>query len=159
MHDESVYARSVANYLGVKLVEIPISDIGFEKFESIVEKLDEPFIDSSILPTYIVAEAVGKEHKIALTGDGADELFAGYKHYQRALVILRNKKLLNLFKPMLTILTHLLKRRANNKVKRWLENASQISHNKAFYNMQLMMQPCLTVYSPMNVIYRTKEIS
>src|SRR5207248_147768 len=44
-------------------------------------QFDEPFDDSSLLPTYLVSKAISQDIKVALSGDGGDELFAGYKLY------------------------------------------------------------------------------
>ena len=49
----------------------------------ICENIDEPFIDSSMIPTFFLAREVGKYTKVVLGGDGADELFGGYNHYKR----------------------------------------------------------------------------
>ena len=45
------------------------------------KQFDEPGGDQAIIPTYLISKVIGKEAKVALSGDGGDELFAGYGHY------------------------------------------------------------------------------
>lgn len=54
----------------------------FSTIDKIVHHTDQPFGDSSALPTYYVSQLAGQELKVILGGDGADEVFGGYKHYQ-----------------------------------------------------------------------------
>jgi asparagine synthase (glutamine-hydrolysing) len=140
-YDESLVAKQVAKHIGVKLIEVPITELKFSTFEKIIDKLDEPFVDTSILPTYLVAEAVGLDHKIAITGDGADEVFGGYKHYQRAL---RLQKLSNL--PMFSthffeLLSMIFHHQNKTRYARWSENCRSIIKGVPFYNMHLIDKP------------------
>jgi asparagine synthase (glutamine-hydrolysing) len=80
--DESPYARQTAQMLGVE------SDIHMFDEKTARGKLcdallayDEPFGDSSSLATYLLCEHVARDYKVALGGDGGDEVFAGYKKY------------------------------------------------------------------------------
>lgn len=81
--DESDIAASIAEKIGSKHHEIVLTHE--EDVLSIIDKvLDEPFIDSSIIPTSLLFEAISKQgFKVAVGGDGADELFGGYKKYNR----------------------------------------------------------------------------
>ena len=81
--DESSYARRVARHLGTEHIEIPVSknDIHEQIFQA-MDSFDEPFADSSALAVYMLSRKVREHVKVALSGDGADELFGGYnKHY------------------------------------------------------------------------------
>jgi asparagine synthase (glutamine-hydrolysing) len=81
--DESSYARTVAESLGVKH-ELRVFSVN-ELIQSIFmlpEILDEPLADASILPTYLLSRFTAQRVKVALSGDGGDELFAGYPTYQ-----------------------------------------------------------------------------
>jgi len=81
--DESFYARKVAEALGTEHHEFFLSadDISAELGEYI-RAFDEPFGDSSGIPTYILSKMTRPHVKVALTGDGGDELFAGYSKYE-----------------------------------------------------------------------------
>jgi len=77
--DESSYAKEIANFFGVKNSQ-KILDLETMKnlCPKILEKLDEPIGDASILPTYFLSEFAKKHITVALSGDGGDEMFAGY---------------------------------------------------------------------------------
>jgi asparagine synthase (glutamine-hydrolysing) len=77
--DESHYARKVARYLGTEHNEMILtSKKAIELVSDISSVLDEPFADSSIIPTYLLSRFARQKVKVVLGGDGGDELFAGY---------------------------------------------------------------------------------
>ena len=77
--DESSHARAMAGALGTDHHE-SICDLNAARdlMEDVLAKLDEPMGDASILPTYLLCQFARTEVKVALSGDGGDELFAGY---------------------------------------------------------------------------------
>ena len=77
--DESAHARSMAEALGTTHRE-SILDLGSAQnlMAEVLERLDEPMGDASILPTYLLCRFASTQVKVALSGDGGDELFAGY---------------------------------------------------------------------------------
>jgi asparagine synthase (glutamine-hydrolysing) len=81
-YDESAIARQVADHLRTDHTEIRLdaSDV-LDMVPKIPDWFDEPFADSSQLPTYLVAQATRQHVTVALSGDGGDELFAGYPKY------------------------------------------------------------------------------
>ncbi|PHS12430.1 MAG: asparagine synthase (glutamine-hydrolyzing) [Kangiella sp.] len=81
--DESSHAIQVAKHLNIDLnvIEITNKDI-LDAFNNIGELLDQPFADSSMIPTYLVSQKTRQSVKVALGGDGADELFAGYVNFK-----------------------------------------------------------------------------
>jgi len=81
--DESDYARQVARHLGTEHRELTLEpDILLGLIPKLPSLLDEPLGDASIIPTYLLAEFTRRHVKVALGGDGGDELFAGYPTLQ-----------------------------------------------------------------------------
>lgn len=80
--NETPYARAVAGRFGTEHHEFTIRPNIHEVLNYLTGFLDEPFGDSSMLPTYLVSRLARQFVKVVLSGDGGDELFAGYDHYQ-----------------------------------------------------------------------------
>ena len=80
--DESAYAKQVASALGLELVSLNLEDISIDNFSKSIFHADQPLGDSAIIPTYLIAKSIGEHVKVVLSGEGADELFHGYDHYQ-----------------------------------------------------------------------------
>ncbi len=79
--DETALARTLATRYGAQLTLIDIRPEIRNIFEPIVRALDEPHADDSAIPTWLLSQAVGANYKVALTGIGGDELFAGYRRH------------------------------------------------------------------------------
>ena len=84
--DERAHARAVAGSAGAVTVDISIGPEDFWRdLPRIVAAMDDPSADYAIVPTFLLAEAVRREGlKVVLTGEGGDELFAGYGRYRSA---------------------------------------------------------------------------
>ena len=103
-YNESIHAKKVANYLNTNHTEFIISENeAINELEKIIEHMDEPFADSSVLPTMMVSKMARKYVTVCLSGDGGDEQFMGYGAYNWANR-LRNPILWNLRYPIFKFL-------------------------------------------------------
>jgi asparagine synthase (glutamine-hydrolysing) len=80
-YNEAHHAKQVANYLGTNHHEEILSPDPAVVVEKISQVLDQPFADSSIVPTYLLAKFARENLIVALGGDGGDEVFGGYDRY------------------------------------------------------------------------------
>jgi asparagine synthase (glutamine-hydrolysing) len=79
--NELLYARQVAEKYGTEHHEILVEPDSISLIRKLVDHFDEPFGDYSAIPTYIVSEFAARHVKVALSGDGGDELFGGYDSF------------------------------------------------------------------------------
>lgn len=84
--DESPYARMVSARLGIPHREIQISSGAgsLDEVHRIMDQFDQPFADSSAIPTYLLSREIRKHVKVVIGGDGGDEMFGGYSRYHYA---------------------------------------------------------------------------
>lgn len=82
-YDESEHARRVAEALGSPLTVERVSMEALDLLDKLIDIYDEPFADSSAIPTYSLCEMTRRHVTVALSGDGGDELFGGYRRYQK----------------------------------------------------------------------------
>lgn len=81
-YNETDKAKTVANLIKSNHHEFILKEKDLENdINKIILNFDEPFADSSMLPTYLVAQKTSQDLKVALTGDGGDEVFGGYNKY------------------------------------------------------------------------------
>ena len=103
-YSEAKYAKKIAQHLGTDHTELYVSS---KKAMEVIPKLpsiyDEPFSDSSQIPTYLVSQLAKQHVKVALSGDGGDELFCGYNRY------VMSKKFSNIYRYMPLSLRKILK--------------------------------------------------
>jgi asparagine synthase (glutamine-hydrolysing) len=89
-YDEAPFARLVAQRFATEHVELAAEPATFELVPSLARQYDEPIADPSMVPTFLVSRLVRQHAKVALGGDGGDELFGGYGHYS---FLLREERL------------------------------------------------------------------
>ncbi|MDD3875791.1 MAG: asparagine synthase (glutamine-hydrolyzing) [Bacteroidales bacterium] len=108
MFDETHYANLVAQKLKTNHTVFSLTnDDLLENLFNVLDYIDEPFADSSAIAVYILSKHTRKHVTVALSGDGADEMFAGYNKQQAEYMVIKNSmllKMLSIFKPMLSLL-------------------------------------------------------
>ena len=102
-YDESVYAKETANYLGTKHHEMIMTENQLlEVLTDLPKYYDEPFADSSQLPSMLVSKFAKENITVALSGDGGDEFFCGYVSYDEQVVMQRLEPWLNIVRACTT---------------------------------------------------------
>jgi asparagine synthase (glutamine-hydrolysing) len=86
-YNESEHAKLIANHFGTEHIDLEAKDSTIDLLPILARQFDEPLVDSSMLPTYIVSHLIKKHCTVALGGDGGDELFGGYSIYNRFMKI------------------------------------------------------------------------
>lgn len=119
--NELPYAREVAKRCGTEHHEAGVEVDAFQLLPKIIAGFDEPFADSSALPTYLVSEFARREVTVALSGDGGDELFAGYLWTWKEIWLERYRRL-----------PRSLKRSLESMV---LKNGYQPERERGFFNL------------------------
>lgn len=95
-YDESIAARDTAKHIGIKHHVLECNPDPAHNLIRLIEQLGQPFGDSSLLPTHWVSSAAREHVKVALSGDGADELFGGYRRHTITPILNKWHHLLNL---------------------------------------------------------------
>ncbi len=83
-YDESAYAAMVARHCGTEHTHEVVRPDVVTVLPKLARQFDEPFADNSTIPTFLVSEIARRHVTVALSGDGGDEVFAGYTWYRRA---------------------------------------------------------------------------
>lgn len=85
MLDETEHARLIARYFKTEHFELGAQPTTVDLLPQLAHQFDEPIVDSSMIPTFLVSQLVRQHCTVALGGDGGDELFGGYESYTRML--------------------------------------------------------------------------
>jgi asparagine synthase (glutamine-hydrolysing) len=123
--DELDDARSVATMYGTRHEELVLRPDAALLLPALADAFDEPFADSSALPTYLVSELAASHVKVALSGEGGDELFGGYYTYAADLLALRVGRLAAFARPLVERLPSSSRRASlDYKAKRFVRGAA-----------------------------------
>lgn len=115
-YDESNYAEEVAQYIGSAHHTIRLNeDLFNEHFEDFMDALDYPFADSSAINVFFLAKETRKHVTVALSGDGADELFGGYQKH--SAFVMANKK--NMKNAIINLIGKSIKGQKTNADSHW----------------------------------------
>jgi asparagine synthase (glutamine-hydrolysing) len=80
--NEAHHAQLVSRHFGTEHHELSLDEAGADLLPTLVRHYDEPMADSSLVPTYMLSRVIRQHAKVAIGGDGGDELFGGYRHYR-----------------------------------------------------------------------------
>lgn len=131
--DETSYAELVAKKFDTNHTTFSLTnDDLLADLEDIIDYIDEPFADSSAIPTYILSKHVSKHIKVALSGDGADELFGGYyKHMalNKSLNASAQNSVLRSFNPLIKTLPQSRSGKWSNLFRRMTRYGSMLQVN------------------------------
>lgn len=84
-HDERDHARAVARAVGAEHVDVAVTEADFWRWlPAMAAAVDDPCADYAIVPTWLLARAAKRDVTVILSGEGGDELFAGYGRYRKA---------------------------------------------------------------------------
>ena len=138
--NEAHHAKQVANYLGTNHHEEILSPDPALVVEKISHVLDQPFADSSIVPTYLLAKFARENLIVALSGDGGDEVFGGYDRYLAAPMLQTLNPILGIAKYGLNLTnTYLL--RSHRKINRAGTQMKSIpSLAERYFSIQSLVQ-------------------
>lgn len=113
--NELQYAKEVAKKYNTEHHELILEPESVDLLPRLVSAFDEPFYDSSAIPTYYVSKFAREHVTVVLSGDGGDELFAGYNNYMKALSIKNSLFSSSLFNPLWSVLHHALPSNVSGK--------------------------------------------
>lgn len=102
--DESHIARSVASRFGANHVVLSSEEVGPNALLKLLGRLDEPFADPAVIPTIALSEMTASHVRVALAGDGADEVFGGYPKYLQGVGVQGRLPLPALWQKLLKVL-------------------------------------------------------
>ena len=142
-YDESKYAETVAKFLGTNHKSKIVDPNPKVLLEKISKTLDQPFADSSIIPTFELAEFASRDVIVALGGDGGDEVFAGYDRYRAAPALQKLSATIKILGPLGPLLSQsgLIKNRRVNRLFSEMEPRSSL--NASYRSIMSLTKPNL----------------
>jgi len=142
-YDESKYAETIAQFLGTNHKSKIVDPNPTTLVHRISKTLDQPFADSSIIPTFELAEFASRDVVVALGGDGGDEVFAGYDRYRAAPALQKLSRTIQLLGPVGPLLSKsgFIKNRRINRLLSEMESRSTL--NASYRSIMSLTKPNL----------------
>lgn len=134
-YNEASLANESARKWGTDHKELILEPSSAEIIDKIVDVYDEPYADSSAIPTYFVSELASQYVKVVLSGDGGDEFFGGYNGFQRYKKIYDQRLLLTAGRPLFKVVSSIMPIKL--KGRRFLQNLSKPAALAYAYSMQV----------------------
>ena len=139
--NEAHHARNIAEYLGTNHHEEYLSPNPSLVLEKISQVLDQPFADSSIIPTYLLSKFARENLVVALSGDGGDEIFGGYDRYLAAPIIQRFNPILGLAKSTMDIAQTFISGKGRKRKRVSAQMRRMPSLGNRYFSIQSLVQP------------------
>ena len=134
-YNEAILAKKSAEYYGTDHTELYLQPESADLIDKIVDFYDEPFADSSAIPTYFVSKLAAEKVKVVLSGDGGDEFFAGYDAYPRMREIYKYRNIARVLSPVTKVISDLMP--FSMKGKRFLYSLTKNPLHIHAYTMQI----------------------
>lgn len=169
-YSEAKYAKKIATHIGTNHTELYISPkTAMEVIPKLPTIYDEPFSDSSQIPTFLVSQLAKQQVKVALSGDGGDELFCGYNRYVMSKKFWNTLRLMPLrFRKFIVYLIQSIPPKNLSKISKFLPVLNQYSNfgdkmhkganvlkAKSLYNLYYML--CSHWQDPTDVVINSIE--
>jgi asparagine synthase (glutamine-hydrolysing) len=150
--NELPYAKLVAQKYNTDHKELQSGEYDLANlFIEMQEIYDEPFADSSNIPTYLISKAAKKYNKVVLTGDGGDELFGGYTSWYKPTYYMSQNLIFQIFNIIKSVVVFIFKPSRENKIDLYYRI-------KGFTNKILFKNP-LDIHIKKNTYFTDKELN
>jgi asparagine synthase (glutamine-hydrolysing) len=140
-YNEAHHAKQVANYLGTNHHEEVLRPDPALLVEKIAQSLDQPFADSSIVPTYLLAKFARENLVVALSGDGGDEVFGGYDRYLVAPILQNLNPILSTVRIGFNLSKIILRSESRRISRAGTQLKSMPSLAERYFSIQSLTQP------------------
>lgn len=135
--DESSYAQNVSKLYKTNHHVLEANPDCVDLLPKLAQQFDEPLVDSSMIPTFIVCQMVSRHCKVVLGGDGGDEVFGGYPHYSRLL------KVRNYLKQFPSFSKEIISYFSDNYLPHGFKGKNYLSIIKHFNKTDIIPQPAI----------------
>ena len=140
-YNEAHHAKQVANYLGTNHHEEILRPDPALLVEKVAQVLDQPFADSSIVPTYLLAKFARENLVVALSGDGGDEVFGGYDRYLAAPILQNLNPILSIARIGFNLSKMTLRKESRRISRAGTQLKTMPSLAERYFSIQSLTQP------------------